>query len=189
MLSNAVPKRGLPSEVHKLCDCIAFSSFCVAELFSNTQKSPPFSARSKMFNAIKCAYWASTALSRYQKIEIYTKITRHKNNLGRRCKNGIILCVLFIDFVPVFITAQLCNYAAFCSEESETVLICGGDVKNCCEFLSRSNMTLRQIQFHMVWKSIQLTTISKCHLHHVCNRLSGTKYSQRLRKCAGLFYS
>ena len=61
-----------------------------------------------MFNAIKCAYWASTALSHYQKIEVFTKITRHKNNLGRECKNGIILYVCFLLTLPLFVLLQNC---------------------------------------------------------------------------------
>jgi len=76
-----------------------------------------------MYNAIKCAYWASTVLSHCQKIKILqkvaAKINRHKNNLGKEYKNGIILCVLFVDFAPVCITVKLCNYAAFAQKKAK----------------------------------------------------------------------
>ena len=104
------------------------------------------------------------------------KITLHKNNLSRKYKNGIILCVLFIDFTPVRITAKLCNYAAFAQKKAKLSRVVAATSKIVVDFLAGLYKIGREIQFYMVCKNIQLTTISKCHLHLVRNRHSGTKY-------------
>ena len=64
------------------------------------------------------------------------KITRHKNNLGREYKNGIILCVLFLDFAPVRITAKLCNYAAFAQKKAKLSRVVAATSKIFVDFLA-----------------------------------------------------
>ena len=105
------------------------------------------------------------------------------------CKNSVILCVLFIDFAPVRITAKLCNYDAFAQKKAKLPRVVAATSKIVVDFSAGFHTTWRQIQFHMARKNIQLTTIPTCHLHRVCNRHSGTEYSQRLRKCAWLLCS
>ena len=51
--------------------------FCSRVFLAINKDLRHFLQTKKMSNAIKCAHWTSTALSHYQKIEIFTKITRH----------------------------------------------------------------------------------------------------------------
>jgi len=97
--------------------------------------------------------------------------------------------VLFIDFAPVRITAKLCNYGAFAQKKAKLAGVVAATSKLVVDFSTGLHTTWCQIQFYMACKNIQLTSISKCHLHRVCNRHSGTEYLQRLRKYAWLFCS
>ena len=114
------------------------SIFCSRVFFSNKQRSPPFAANQKMFNAIKCAYWTSTALSHYQKIEIVTKITRHNEIYAGNVKRHYTVCA-FYWLCSCSLYCKIVQLCCVCSEESETASSCSGDVKKCCGFLSMSS--------------------------------------------------
>jgi len=87
-----------------------------------------------MFNATECACWTSSALSHYQKIEIFTKITQHNKIYAESVKTALY-CVLFTD-IAMFVLLQNC---AIMQRLLKTGWSCSGDVKNCCGFLSRSS--------------------------------------------------
>jgi len=59
-----------------------------------------------MFNATECACWTSSALSHYQKIEIFTKITQHNKIYAESVKTALY-CVLFTD-IALFVLLQNC---------------------------------------------------------------------------------
>jgi len=90
-----------------------------------------------MFNATECAYWTSSALSHYQKIEIFTKITRHNKIYAESVKRHYTVCFLLTLLCSYYCKiVQLCSV---CSKKSKTDWSCSGNVKNCCGFLSRSS--------------------------------------------------
>jgi len=60
------------------------------------------------------------------------------------------VCVLFIDFAPVRITAKLCNYAAFAQKKAKLSRVEAAPSKIVVDFLAGLQTISRQIQFYTV---------------------------------------